>query len=261
VLRHENAMLRRHAGRVRYEPTDRAWFCALAPMVSRRRWAEVFPVTPATLLAWHRRLTARKYDTSGRRKPGRPPATPGIQRIVLRLARENPLWGHRRIQGEPVKLGIAVAPSTVWEILHAAGLDPAPRRSGPTWRQFLHAQASGILAAGLPARGHRAAEETVRAGVHRARHPPDAPRRRHRQPDRQVDRAAGPESGPQPRPAIRGHQVPDPRPRLELHRLVRRRLPGHRRHDLAHRRSGAPHERDLRTPHRHPCGANCSTGR
>ena len=130
----------------RYEPADRAWFSALARIVSRRRWAEVFPVTPATLLAWHRRLAARKYDTSGRRKPGRPPTTPGIRRLVLRLARENPLWGHRRIQGELVKLGIAVAPSTVWEILHAAGIDPAPRRSGPTWRQFLHAQAAGILA-------------------------------------------------------------------------------------------------------------------
>ena len=139
-------MLRRQAGRVRYEPTDRAWFAALARIVSRRRWAEVFPVTPATLLAWHRRLAARKYDTSERRKPGRPPATPGIKRLVLRLARENPLWGHRRIQGELLKLGIAVAPSTVWEILHAAGIDPAPRRSGPSWRQFLHAQAAGILA-------------------------------------------------------------------------------------------------------------------
>ena len=146
VLRHENAVLRRHAGRVRYEPADRAWFAALARIVSRRRWSEIFPVTPATLLAWHRRLTARKYDPSGRRKPGRPPTTPGIKRLVLRLARENPLWGHRRIQGELLKLGIAVAPSTVWEILHAAGIDPAPRRAGPTWRQFLHAQAAGILA-------------------------------------------------------------------------------------------------------------------
>src|SRR5205823_7306769 len=79
-------------------------------------------------------------------RPGRPPATRGIRRLVLRLARENPLWGHRRIQGELVKPGIAVAPSTVWEILHAAGIDPAPRRAGPTWRQFLHAQAAGILA-------------------------------------------------------------------------------------------------------------------
>ena len=146
VLRHENAVLRRHAGRVRYEPADRAWFAALARIVSRRRWAEVFPVTPATLLAWHRRLAAKKYDTSGRRRPGRPPTTPSIKRLVLRLARENPLWGHRRIQGELLKLGIAVAPSTVWEILHAAGIDPAPRRSGPTWRQFLHTQAAGILA-------------------------------------------------------------------------------------------------------------------
>jgi len=73
VLRHENAVLRRHAGRVRYEPADRAWFAALARLVPRRRWAGVFPVTPATLLAWHRKLAAKKYGTSKRRKPGRPP--------------------------------------------------------------------------------------------------------------------------------------------------------------------------------------------
>ena len=146
VLRHENAVLRRHAGRVRYEPADRAWFAALARLVPRRRWAEVFPVTPATLLAWHRRLAAKKYDTSKRRKPGRPPTVPGIARLVVRLARENPLWGHRRIHGELAKLGVTVAPSTVWEILHAAGIDPAPRRSGPSWRQFLHAQTAGIVA-------------------------------------------------------------------------------------------------------------------
>jgi len=72
--------------------------------VSRRRWSEVFPVTPATLLAWHRRLATKKNDTSERRRPGRPPATPGIKRLVLRLARENPLWAHRRIQGEHHKL-------------------------------------------------------------------------------------------------------------------------------------------------------------
>ena len=70
VLRHENAVLRRHAAQVRYEPGDRAWLAALARLVPRRCWAEVFPVTPATLLAWHRRLAAGKYDTSKRRKPG-----------------------------------------------------------------------------------------------------------------------------------------------------------------------------------------------
>ena len=75
-----------------------------------------------------------------------PPTVPGIARLVIRLAKENPLWGYRRIHGELTKLGLAVGPSTVWEILHAAGIDPAPRRSGPTWRQFLHAQAAGILA-------------------------------------------------------------------------------------------------------------------
>ena len=146
VLRHENAVLRRHAGRVRYQSADRAWLAALARLIPRRRWAEVFPVTPAALLAWHRRLAAKKYDTSKRRKPGRPPTIPGIARLVVRLAKENPLWGHRRIHGELMKLGVTVAPSTVWEILHAAGIDPAPRRSGPGWRQFLLAQAAGIVA-------------------------------------------------------------------------------------------------------------------
>ena len=146
VLRHENAVLRRHTGRVRYEAADRAWFAALARLVPRRRWAEVFPVAPATLLAWHRRLAAKKYDTIKRRRPGRPPKVPGIARLVVRLARENPLWGHRRIHGELTKLGVTIAPSTVWQILHSAGIDPAPRRSGPGWRQFLHAQAAGIVA-------------------------------------------------------------------------------------------------------------------
>ena len=146
VLRHENAVLRRQTGRIRYEPADRVWFAALARLLPRRRWTEIFPVTPATLLAWHRGLAAKKYDTSKRRKPGRPPTAASIARLVVRLAKENPLWGYRRIHGELTKLGFAVAPSTVWEILRAAGIDPAPRRPGPTWRQFLAAQAAGILA-------------------------------------------------------------------------------------------------------------------
>ena len=146
VLRHENAVLRRNVGRVRYEPADRMWFAALARLLPRRRWTDIFPVTPATLLAWHRKLAAKRYDTSRRRKPGRPPTVPGITRLAVRLAQENPLWGYRRIHGELTKLGVTVAPSTVWEILRAAGIDPAPRRSDPTWRQFLHAQAAGTVA-------------------------------------------------------------------------------------------------------------------
>ena len=139
----------------------------LARLLPRSRWTEVFAVAPATLLAWHRKLAASKYDASNRRKPGRPLTVPSIARLVVRLAKENPLWGHRRLHGEVTKLGVTVAPSTVWEIQRAAGIDPAPRRAGPTWRQFLRAQA-GILAAGLLPRGHRAAEATVRPGVHRA---------------------------------------------------------------------------------------------
>ena len=144
VLRHQNAVLRRHAGRVRYEPGDRVWLAALARLIPRRRWTDIFPVTPATLLTWHRKLAASRYDTSNRRKPGRPPAVPSVARLVVRLAKENPLWGYRRIHGELTKLGVTVAPSTVWKIPHAAGIDPAPRRTGPSWRQFLHAQAAGI---------------------------------------------------------------------------------------------------------------------
>ena len=72
VLQHENAVPRRQAGRVRYQPGDRLWLAALSGLVLRHRWGEVFAVTPATLLAWHRRLVARKWDHTSRRRPGRP---------------------------------------------------------------------------------------------------------------------------------------------------------------------------------------------
>jgi putative transposase len=146
VLRHENAVLRRQIGRVRYEPADRLWLAALSRLVPRRRWGEVFPVTPATLLAWHRRLVARKWDYASLRGPGRPSTAAAIRNLVIRIATENPAWGHRRVQGELVRLGHRIAASTVWQILHAAGIDPAPRRSGPTWKQFLTTQARGIIA-------------------------------------------------------------------------------------------------------------------
>jgi hypothetical protein len=146
VLRHENAVLRRQIGRVRYQPADRLWLAALSRLVSRQRRGEVFPVTPATLLAWHRRLVARKWDYTSRRPPGRPSTAAAIRKLVIRIATENPTWGHRRVQGELIRLGHRIAASTVWQILHDAGIDTAPRRTGPTWKQFLTAQARGIIA-------------------------------------------------------------------------------------------------------------------
>jgi len=101
---------------------------------------------PATILRWHRDLVARKWDYTSRRQPGRPSTGTSVKALIIQMARENPAWGHRRIQGELAQIGYAIAASTVWEILHAAGIGPAPRRAGPTWRQFLTAQARAIIA-------------------------------------------------------------------------------------------------------------------
>src|SRR5258708_29490008 len=85
VLRHENAVLRRQIGRVRYQPGDRLWLAALSRLIPRHRWSEVFAVTPATLLAWHRRLVARKWDYTNRRRPGRPSTATAISKLVKRI--------------------------------------------------------------------------------------------------------------------------------------------------------------------------------
>src|SRR6478609_8158253 len=117
---------------------DRAVLSALSRLlpVPVRRMRLVSPRT--LLLRWHADLVARRW-TYPHRRPGRPPTAAPIRALVLRMARENPRWGYRRIQGELVGLGHTVAASTVWTILKSAGLDPAPRRAGPTWRQFLTA--------------------------------------------------------------------------------------------------------------------------
>jgi putative transposase len=144
ALRHEVAVLRRRNPRPALTWVDRAFLSALGrllPMPLRR----LRLVSPRTLLCWHARLVARCW-TYPRRQPGRPPTPQPIRALVLQMARENPTWGYRRIQGELLGLGHRVAASTVWRILKSAGLDPAPLRSGPTWRQFLSAQAHAILA-------------------------------------------------------------------------------------------------------------------
>jgi putative transposase len=137
-------VLRRQVTRPDLQPADRVVLAVLSRLLPRPRWSAFF-VTPATLLRWHRELVARRW-TYPHARPGRPPVDKQVRELVLRLAAENPSWGHRRIQGELVGLGYPVAASTVWKILHNAGVDPAPRRSGPTWRQFLTAQARTILA-------------------------------------------------------------------------------------------------------------------
>jgi putative transposase len=101
--------------------------------------------TPGTVLRWHADLVKRRW-TYKRTHPGRPPTRPTIRELVLRMAAENCGWGYRRIAGELGRAGRKVAPSTVWAILKKAGIDPAPRRSGPSWGEFLRAQAEGILA-------------------------------------------------------------------------------------------------------------------
>jgi putative transposase len=144
VLRHEVAVLRRNNQRPTLTWADRAFLSAFARLLPTQL-RRLRLVSPRTLLRWHAQLVARRW-TYPRRTPGRPAVTQIVRNLVLRMARENPTWGYRRIHGELVGLGHQIAASTVWKILRTAGIDPAPQRSGPTWRQFLTAQAHAILA-------------------------------------------------------------------------------------------------------------------
>ncbi len=144
VLRHELAVLRRQVARPSCRPADRVFLAALALMLPRERWGSLF-VRPETIRRWHRSLLARCW-TYPHRRPGRPATDAGVRALILRLARENSGWGYRRIQGELAGLGVRIAASTVWSILQQAGIDPAPRQSSETWREFLRAQAGGIVA-------------------------------------------------------------------------------------------------------------------
>jgi putative transposase len=149
ILRHQLTVLqRRQPRRPKLNWADRALLATLLGVIPRaRRHRLRLLVTPDTIVRWHREVVRRRWAArSIRGRTGRPATRRNIRALVLRLARENPEWGYRRIHGELAGLGVKIAASTVWEILKKAGIDPAPRRFVPAWPQFLRSQAEAILA-------------------------------------------------------------------------------------------------------------------
>ena len=145
VLRHQLRVLQRTAGRPQLRTIDRMLLAAASRAIPRDRWV-AFLVTPATLLRWHRELVKRKWTYRRTGRLGRPPINAELRALILRMARENPRWGCVRIEGELRKLGIRASATSVRTLLRAARLGPAPRRTGPSWTEFLRAQADGIIA-------------------------------------------------------------------------------------------------------------------
>jgi putative transposase len=137
-------LLQRQVARPQLTQADRALLAAFSRVLARRAWRRSLFVTPATVMRWHRELVARRW-TYPHRRPGRPPTPADVRELVVRLARENPSWGYRRVRGELVGLGVRLAASTVWTILKEAGIEPAPKRLEQNWSEFLRQQAASLL--------------------------------------------------------------------------------------------------------------------
>jgi putative transposase len=214
VLRHQLAVLRRQALRPKLEPADRALLASISRVLPRSRWS-CFLVTPQTLLRWHRRLVAGAW-TYPHRRPGRPPLDPDTQRLIVRLATENPRWGYQRIQGELLRLGTHVSATAIRTTLRRNGLDPAPRRASTTWRAFLRQQAAGIVACDFFTVDTVWLRRLDVLFLHRTRHSAGPPGRR----DRQPGRCLGYPTGPQPPHGLgragTSAWLPGPGPRREI---------------------------------------------
>jgi len=208
VHRHQVKVLRRQVARPSFRPIDRVFLAAASRVLPRDRWPS-FLISPQTLLLWHRELVRRKWTYRTARKPGRPPIDTEVQDLVLRLARENPPWGYVRIQGELRKLGIRVSATTIRRLLRAHGLGSAPRRGGPTWSEFLRAQARGILATDFFTVETIRLKTLLRAVLHLALDEASPPGRRDRASRLCMGDATGPE--PRHRRASRRRPVPPAR--------------------------------------------------
>ena len=243
-------MLRRHNPRPTLTWVDRALLSALSRLLPTQL-RRLRLVSPRTLLRWHAQLVARRW-TYPRRRPGRPPTAQPIRALVLRMARENPRVGLPTHPGRAGRPRPPVAASTVWKILKAAGIDPAPRRSGPDLATVPGRAGPRDPRGRLRPRRHRLPAPPLHPRRDRARPPPRAPRRDHRPPHRRLGHPAGPQPADGPRRPRRPVPVPDPRPGQQVHRRLRRGVRRRRHPHHPHPGPSTAGERDRRTLHRHP---------
>jgi transposase len=246
ALRHQLAVLQRQIDRPRLAPADRAFLAALLHRLPRPTLRQLhLIVSPDTVLRWHRDLLRHRHAMASRpKRPGRPPTVHSIKKLVVRLANENANWGYRRLHGELAALGIKVAPSTVWEILRDAGIDPVPGRDRLTWPAFLRSQAHAILAADFfetrtLTGGRLYVFAVIEHATRRVRAYPQQPAQR---PGARRDRDRPDAGHPPGRPPQRCHQRGAGRDPLPQRRNLAGPLPGPR-HPLGGRQPGRPGER------------------